>query len=209
VSSSDRFKLKGDNIIEVAGEIFRTRGYEATSIQEIADAVGLLKGSLYHYFSSKEEILYEVVKSVHVDGPALIARSDARTGPPEQRLREFLWDSVHYNAEHVTKAAVFYRDGHHLTGRRRQAIVDLRDRYQETLEQLLHACRGADLIPPEADTKLLTLAALGLVNSLHVWYRPDGPWTPDAIADGFVEVLLGGQPGSGRLPKPPKEGTTS
>ena len=125
----------GEQILDAAATIFAEKGYDATSIQDIAESVDILKGSLYYYVNSKEDLLYEVIEEVHEAGLANMQVQQAadETTAPLDRLRRLVVEHVTYNAENVEKIAVFFHDFRSLTDERR--------------ERLLHAAFESRLIP--------------------------------------------------------------
>src|ERR1043165_9694593 len=77
-------------LIEVATDVFYAKGYDAASLQDIADRLGMLKGSLYYYIQSKEDLLYDVIKTVHEEGLANIESLAAGDGDAVERLRHVI-----------------------------------------------------------------------------------------------------------------------
>ena len=108
-------------IVEAAARVFHEKGYESTSIQDIAEAVGILKGSLYYYIRSKEDLLYEIILDVHEDALANIRQVDEGDGDALQKVRAFVTSHLVFNAENLTKMGVFFHDFRSLSGERRSA----------------------------------------------------------------------------------------
>src|SRR3954470_12782191 len=102
-------------IVDAAAELFRTKGYAATSIQDIADANGLLKGSLYHYVDSKEDFLYRIIHGVYTEAVADIQRVVELEAEPEDRLAAFVRAHVNFTLTHLTAYTVRLREFHHLS----------------------------------------------------------------------------------------------
>src|SRR5215204_3461616 len=91
-------------IYEAAIATFHRRGYADTSVEEIAEAVGILKGSLYHYIDSKEDLLFGILREVHVETDQLLAAARQRSDlTPLEQLLEYVRAQVTYNAENVEK----------------------------------------------------------------------------------------------------------
>src|ERR1041384_7707134 len=94
-------------LIEVATDVFYAKGYDGASLQDIADRLGMLKGSLYYYIQSKEDLLFDVISSVHRDGLAVIrARADL-PGDPLQRLENVIVGHVEHTCRNLVPTAVF------------------------------------------------------------------------------------------------------
>ena len=117
-------RRREQEIHEAAAQVFHEKGYESTSIQHIADSVGILKGSLYYYITSKEDLLYEIIQGVHEEALRNLEKTRAVEGNALQRLRAFAMYHFTFNAENRVKVAVFFQDFRSLTPERRQTIVE-------------------------------------------------------------------------------------
>src|ERR1700761_7679001 len=120
-------KKRQREIIDAAAEIFYRKGYSETSVQDVADAVGILKGSLYYYIDSKEDLLFQMLLEVHEDAKSVGSENAALDLPPLDRLRFYIQRHVEYNARNLAKIAVYYHDFGLLTPERRKAIVGQRN----------------------------------------------------------------------------------
>ena len=177
-------------IIDAAAEIFREKGYAATSIQDVADAVDILKGSLYYYIDSKDDLLFEVIQEAHIGALANLERSKEEHGSALEKLRAFVRNHVIYYAENLTKIAVFFHDFQHLSPDRRHYIVKERDRYDAHLRDLIQKGQREGSIRKDVDPKLASFSILGSMNWLYRWYRPDGASPIGEIADVFAELAV-------------------
>jgi AcrR family transcriptional regulator len=123
-------------ILKAAAEVFREKGYAATSTQDIADRVGMYKGSLYYYIDSKEDLLYRIGRSVYAElkrEQDLAAEPDAQ---PLERLRAFVRTHVLHTTSNLAEAAAFYGDFRSFTGERRADIVRWRDEYEAAFRSI-------------------------------------------------------------------------
>ncbi len=177
-------------IIDAAAAIFARNGYEATSIQDIAEAVDILKGSLYYYIDSKEDLLFDVIQDVHEPALSNLARQESSDGAAIDRLRMFVTDHVTYNARNMTKIAVFFHDFRSLSGERRETIVQERDRYDHFLRELIAQGQDEGTICPGINGKLAAFAILGLMNWMYQWYKSTGEKSVEQIADAFAEMAV-------------------
>ncbi|GIU93448.1 MAG: TetR family transcriptional regulator [Acidimicrobiia bacterium] len=177
-------------ILDAAATIFARKGYAATSIQDIAEAVEILKGSLYYYIDSKEDLLFEVIQEVHRDGLARLEAMRASQAPALERLAAFVRSHVEYNARNLTKISVFFHDFRSLSPERRQLIVEERDIYDHHLRGLIEQGQKEGTICPGTDPKMAAFAILGMMNWMYQWYRPDGDKSPEAIAEIFAEMAV-------------------
>jgi AcrR family transcriptional regulator len=179
-------------VLEAAARVFHEKGYESTSIQDIAEAVGILKGSLYYYIRSKEDLLYDILQSVHEDALANIARVDDIEGDPLEKIRAFVTAHLTFNAENLTRMGVFFHDFRSLSDERRQVIIDARDIYDEKLRGLIREGQQDGVVCPDLDPKVAAIGVMGMVNWIYQWYRPGGPRTIAELAEGFADFVVAG-----------------
>lgn len=184
-------------IIRIAARKFRDDGYAGTSVQSIAEEVGVLKGSLYHYIRSKDDLLYLVIRGVHTQQPEMIKRNRNLPGTSLHRLRAFINIRIQYSAEHVDEAAVWHQDGQRLEGERRREILRYRAMHQNYIDELIEQCQREGSIAPNVEPKALRRAISGLMVSLYQWYSPSGEWPPRKIADLYTDLLMNGLVGIG------------
>ncbi len=172
-------------ILDAAARLFARSGYHATSMRDIASAAGMLPGSVYYHFASKEALLL----AVYDEGVARIAsRVDAAVSKkrnPRARLEaacaahlEMLLDQSDY-AQVVVR--VLPRDVEAISA----ALIALRDDYERRFRDLIAALE----LPRRADPRLVRLGLLGALNGAKVWYRTGGE-TPATIARGFLQTMI-------------------
>jgi len=184
-------RRRHEEILEAAARVFHEKGYESTSIQDIADAVGILKGSLYYYIDSKEDLLYEILEGIH--GEALEeVREAAAAGEPLERIRAFVAAHIRHNAKNLVKMAVFFQDFRSLSEERRRTIVAERDTYEQFLRDLIRDGQAAGQVCPDVDAKRESIAILGLMNWLYHWYQPGGEYSIDELADAYADFVVAG-----------------
>ena len=177
-------------IIDAAAEIFAAKGYDATSIQDIAEAVDILKGSLYYHIDSKEDLLFEVIQEVHESGLERLEALEKSTAPALDRIADFVRLHVEYNAHALIKIAVFFHDFRSLKGERRKTIVEERDVYDHRLRDLIRQGQEEGSICPGIDPKIGAFAILGMMNWMYQWYNPSGEQSPAELADEFAQMAV-------------------
>jgi AcrR family transcriptional regulator len=182
--------LSRAELVEAAARVFATNGYEGASIQDVAEALGLLKGSLYYYIDSKEDLLFWIVEEMHDDFQAVVERTRAAEGGALGRVRTFVSAHAVQITEDVLKAKVFFQDFHRLSDDRRQAIIRRRDEYEAFLAGLLEAARAEGAIRDDVDLKLAVTGILGMTNWIYTWYRPGGRLTPRQIGEAYAELAV-------------------
>lgn len=182
-------------IERTATALFRSRGFAATSMRELATALGLEAGSLYSHIKSKEELLHGICFGLADTLFAGFAAATAdATQPVAAQLRHAIEAHVRVLTRDVAAASVFLLEWRHLSEPARTEFVGLRERYEAGFRQLIQ--RGLDageLHAPEAAFATLTL--LASLNWLPAWYQPEGKLSPDEIAHRLAEQLLRGLEG--------------
>ena len=179
-------------IDDTATALFRARGFAATSMRELATAVGLEAGSLYSHVRSKEDILHRVCFGLAEEFfTAFDAATVATQQPVARQLRQAIEAHVRVLTRDVAASSVFLHEWRHLSEPARTDFVALRDRYEAGFRALIE--RGtatAELATPDPAFAALTL--LASLNWLPTWYRPEGKLNPEDIAHRLAEQLLGG-----------------
>jgi AcrR family transcriptional regulator len=190
--SSARTLEREQQIHDAAAEIFQTKGYAAASLQDIADAVGLLKGSLYYYIDSKEDLLYRITRTIHDNALANLAAAQAVEGSAADRLHALIVGHVRSFGDRLSSIRVFYTEHAALSGDRRKEIMADRRRYEEYVYDLLDEGRADGTFAESVDTRIVGNAILTMINSVYLWYRPgrDGPI--ETVAQTYADYALGG-----------------
>jgi TetR/AcrR family transcriptional regulator, cholesterol catabolism regulator len=179
-------------IYTTAAEIFHRKGYAATSLQDIADAVGLLKGSLYYYIDGKEDLLYGITRHIHQQANGNLERSRALSGNALDRLDAFIRGHIISFAENLTWVRVFYTEHHSLSGERYEEIIEQRHHYEGFARGLIEEGQRHGLICPGLDPWLVSTGILTMINSVYMWYRPEHRLSMDDVADGYTRFILQG-----------------
>lgn len=179
-------------IDHTATALFRARGYAATSMRELATALGLEAGSLYSHIKSKEEILHRVCFGL---AEAFFAGFDDATAdvtmPVATQLRLAIEAHVRVLTQDSAASAVFLHEWRHLSEPARIEFLALRDRYEAGFRSLIaQGMAAGELHAPDAAFAALTL--LASLNWLPNWYRSEGKLSPDEIAHRLAEQLLNG-----------------
>jgi AcrR family transcriptional regulator len=175
-----------------AARLFAEKGYHGTSIGDLAEAMGVQKGSLYAHIDSKADLLWEVAR----DGAAAFhaALDDVPDDvTPTEKIRLALRAHLRVVAEQLDVATVFTREWRYLEGERRDEFLAERRRYEERFRALFREGRELGGLRTDLDDATATLLALSAANWAYTWMRP-GTDT-DELADRFYDVLLDGMRG--------------
>jgi TetR/AcrR family transcriptional regulator, cholesterol catabolism regulator len=186
-------KRREREILATAAKIFRQNGYADTSVQDVADAVGILKGSLYYYIDSKEDLLYRVLLEVHEDARGILDEIAAMTdASPMQKIRTYVRRHVEYNVRNVDKVAVYYHDFGLLSTDRKAEIRKQRRTYEDFLETLIKEAQKTGEVDPGADPRVMAYCMFGTMNWTYTWYRPSGRVSIPRLADMIAEFVGSG-----------------
>ncbi len=175
--------------IDVARRLFAERGYNGTSIADIAKEMGLTTASLYYYVSGKQELLLRVLEagiSRFLTRLEEITQTDA---PPREKLRLAVENHLHFVLEKPEAVGVFLREKRFLSPESKAEYEAQLNRYDKLFAALLTSCMDAGAIPRE-DPRLVRLAVLGMINWAVEWYRPDGALKADEISRSFTRMIM-------------------
>jgi len=178
-----------DEILTAAARMFREKGYHATSVKDIADAVGLLKGSLYHYIRSKEELLARLFEGALEGTIRELELIAARDAAPTDRLRDMVRAYVAAVTDNMDAVGIYMREWTALPAPDLARVRARRRAMRKLFEDVIAegARRGEFVVQ---DAKIASLAILGMCNWLYEWYRPRGRLTADALADELAARAL-------------------
>lgn len=175
-------RTREDEILAAAARIFREKGYHATSVRDIAEAVGLLKGSLYHYIRSKEELLARLFEGALEGTVRELEAIRAREARPRERLEAMVHAYVISLTTNLDAVGLFLREWRSLPAPELARVRGQRRAMRRLFEDVIGegARRGEFSV---SDPKIATLAILGMCNWLYEWYRPRGRLGASALAD--------------------------
>jgi len=180
-------------ILDEAAKLFATHGFLGTSLNELAKACKVSKSLLYHYYSSKESILFDVMEShIHL---LTQAANDALEGtlPPEEKLRSLARGFMKLYAGASAKHKVLLNELDNLPRAQRDLVVDHQRHLLRVVEQIL-----LDIDPAfdRNPTRLRPVVMLffGMINWTHNWFNPSGALSDEHVADLAVDMMLGGMP---------------
>ncbi len=184
-------QAKRRELVARAASLFNDVGYHNTSVEDVAEACGIRKPTLYHYFKSKDEILYWI-HDEFID--LLIGRQRARDPlelPARQALLEIMGDVLDLMHSHPGYVRVFFEHYRELSDEDRAAIRAKRDLYEASIREIFQ--QGIDEGDfRDIDVRLATLTLAGMCNWAYQWYEPGGPLTSREVAYLFWDILIRG-----------------
>lgn len=187
-------------ILRTAARLFQQQGYDATSMNDVAAALKLSKGGLYHHFQSKDEILFHIMSHAMAITEERVINVVRRIENPEERLRTLI--RLHIEvvlSPEDREITVMLHENHPLPPALRRKINGRKKDYVHFVENLIadvqreaQRQRGSSsVVTPRAGT----FALLGMINWVYQWYKPEGALTGEAIVRQFTEIFFRGAVG--------------
>ena len=190
-------------ILRAAARLFQQQGYDATSMNDVAAALKLSKGGLYHHFQSKDEILFHIMSHAmditeervinvvrRIDG----ARVDVtRTDVTEERLRTLI--RLHIQlvlSPEDREITVMLHENHPLPPALRRKINGRKKDYLHFVEHLIADVQRKRNSQSSVTPRAAALALVGMINWIYQWYKPDGPLTGDALVRQYTDIFFHG-----------------
>jgi AcrR family transcriptional regulator len=181
-----------EKLMRVSVELFAEHGYAQTSVQQIVDAAGVTKGALYHYFKSKDDLLFDIydrllsMQREHLE--TLVARGLA----PEQTIRLVCEDVIVTSIEGLADGAVFFRSQHMLSEKRQREVKQRRRAYNDAFEAILARGRADGVFRTDIPPAILIANFFSDVHYLAQWYSPGGSLTKQQVATELTDLYLAG-----------------
>ena len=180
-----------DRFLDAAARLFRQKGFEATTVREIAKAAGSLPGSLHYRYPTKAALLIDLTRRGMDADLAAVRAAISGVADPVERLRLALRARLEYLLSRDAAQVILY-DWRALKGKPREEMIRLRDRYEAFWSGLVYEAAGSGRLRPDLDLKMLRFLLLGAINSVAQWYSPRGQCGPAEVADAFWEFLAFG-----------------
>lgn len=186
-------EARWEEIIAAASRIFLKNGYEATSLQDIASAVGILKGSIYYYIKAKEDLLFEIVDraqqlyltTLEEDGPA-----EASSAPV--RLSGFIRRWMLLTRKQQDWNTVAERSFDRLSPERLKLVIERRDHISSFVKGIIEQGVHEGAFDPAVDVSLATITVFELLNHTNEWHQPEGRLSREAVADWYARFIIRG-----------------
>ncbi len=190
-TQAEDYDERRENIVRQAAKLYAQRGFLGASVADLAEACQTSKSAIYHYYPSKEDILFDVMNS-HIEALSAAAKAVVDTGDPARtKLRVLAKAFMRLYVDAADRHKVLLNDLDQLPPSRRTKIVALQRGLIENVEALLTTIEPKLKADP---AKRLPAAMLffGMINWTHTWFDAKGPLSADAFADMVVATILGG-----------------
>lgn len=189
-SADSRFGRRRAAIIKSAAHVFGRKGFHGTTLEEIAAELQVTKASLYYYFSTKEELLYEVHLLSMQDVLGRVEAIRAASDSPVEQLEAAITEHLRVLAGDYEGAFLLQQE-YDLPEEYRQEIIRLRDRYEKILLEIVQRGERQRLFRVK-DSRMAVRMLLGGINWFLRWYRASGRLTVDEIAAAYVDFVFYG-----------------
>jgi TetR/AcrR family transcriptional regulator, cholesterol catabolism regulator len=185
----DGGRARDREVIETAVRIFWEKGYAGASVQDVADALGMLKGSLYYYIDSKESLLLKIFEDSHNEITELTQAASSSDGRAVDRLATYLHEYAIWTLTHLERAGLFAREWRYAAEPVRSSLAERVRFYDRVLRGLITEGQEQGDIPAEVDPRRASVFIWAAFTSLPDWYRP-GRVKPEEVADEYVALAL-------------------
>jgi AcrR family transcriptional regulator len=186
-----RRKAVRAQILRAAADLFRERGYQASTVEHIAARLGMSKASLYTHFRAKEDMLAAISRETIESFTRDLSLVLGSRLSPEDKLRRMVRQHVQFVIANRSFLTVFFGEEANLPPRFVRALAAQKDRYDKAVERIVaEGIRSGAFrdVPP----RLVVFAILGMVNWVHKWYNPNGRWGAEEISAAFLSLIEGG-----------------
>lgn len=178
-------------ILRAAADMFSERGYQATTLDEIAAQAGIGRASFYSYFPNKEELLRRIYNQVISSTQAALGRIAAEDLPTPDKLRRIIRYQIGYLADHKPLVQVFFSELVNLPREMARSVAHANRAFRQVIEHVVaDGVQKGELIA--LHPRRVTYALIGMCNWTHRWYQPGGEWTPDTVAEEIIRILESG-----------------
>jgi TetR/AcrR family transcriptional regulator, cholesterol catabolism regulator len=186
----DRTVPMKSQLLRAGTMLFAERGFDATSVQAIVDAVGVTKGAFYHHFAAKEDLLYEIHADIMSTEARDAERILARRLDPSACLSLLIVSLIESIARFQPGVTVFLRDMHRLPPDKSRLVQEMRGEYARLFLRVISRGQVEGLFRSDMNADMVTYALLGSCNWFYTWYSPSGTWSAHELGQQVAGVYL-------------------
>lgn len=194
--SDTRFDRRLADLLTHASHIFCEKGYEGASMRDLSRATGMSLAGLYHYFESKEELLYLIQKHTFTTIIENLRKKLESSTDPEERLRIFIYSHLEYSLANKQAMKVLVHEDDTLKNGRGAEIAAIKREYYHICFDLLEDLRRAKRL--EFSGRLAVLSLFGMINWIHTWHNPRVDADATALARQMGDIFLRGVTHAGK-----------
>jgi AcrR family transcriptional regulator len=198
--STSHLNERRGQILEKAAHLFCVKGYDSTSMSDIADEVGITKAGLYYFVEGKEHLLYLITDyGLDLLDETVVQPLEA-VEEPRAHLEELIKLHVHMVLNRPREVTIILHERTALTGVYREKILQRKKRYIDYVRRLLVGLQERGEARKDVDPTAATFFLLGALNWVYQWYKMDGPLTEEQLAQELTSVFARGF----LVPEPPR-----
>jgi AcrR family transcriptional regulator len=199
-----RPRRRDQEVLEAATKVFHERGYADATVQDVADELGILKGSLYYYIKTKEDLLFWLLEEAHASVEVILAEAAARDDlPPLERLVQYVRGQVEFNVDNLPRVSIYYHDVGRLSPPRLRDIYRRRRSHVVWVVDMIRLAQERGEVAAGLDPEVLANSMFGTLIWLYRWYRPHGGAERSVVVDHVTRYALAGIVGAGSVTLPP------
>ena len=180
-------------ILRTSARLFQQQGYDGTSMNDVASALRLSKGGLYHHFQSKDEILFELMNHAMTITEERVINPVKAISDPEQRLRTLIRRHIAVVfSERDREITVMLHENHPLSPTLRKRINARKKDYIHFLENVIAEVQRTRGSKGTVTARAAAFALLGMINWIYQWYRPEGSLQEESLAQQYTDIFFQG-----------------
>lgn len=177
-------------LLSHATKLFAKKGFDRTSVQEIVEAAGVTKGAMYHYFDSKDDLLYEIYARVLREQTDQLEKVAVTEAPLRERLTAAASDVVVSTIANLDDNTIFMQSMHQLSEEKRKAVRAERRKYHERFRSLIEEGQESGEFRADKPADVVVDFFFGSVHHLGSWYRRTGTLSARQVGDHYADLLL-------------------
>ncbi len=186
-------------ILEAAVRLFMQKGYINTSMDDIAEAVGLTKGGLYHHVDKKEDLLTAIHEQILDNFFSRVEAAVKAETDPRGKLDGWIRAHTSVVQDFQPQIKVFFTEIDNLSEESFRRMIRKRDAAQHMLRDIIAEGIASGAVRQDINPNIMSFLILGMINWLYMWYRPKGSLSPEEIVQNIRKVIFGGLVGRERL----------
>lgn len=180
------------DVTAAAVSLFAAQGFANTSVQQIVDAAGVTKGAMYHYFDSKDDLLFAIYEKILTLQKNRLDEIVGRGGDTDAVLRAVCIDVIETSIDVMPEGTVFFRSAHMLSAPRQQEVTRRRREYHDEFAQLIERGQNEGLYRTDIPRSVLIAHFFSDVHYLSHWYSPDGADAKTRVAQQITDLFTKG-----------------
>lgn len=181
-----------EQVIRKAAELFREKGYAASSMRDLAQKLGIEAASLYSHIKSKEEILHSLCFDMATEFRKSLVEVEKMNVPAGKKLKLGIIGHVQVMAKDLTASAVFMNEHRHLSQPSLRDFLLLRINYINRFKAIIETGIKSGEFKETIDTKLAVMTLFSSLNWMPLWYNPGSPIQPTELGEQLADMLVNG-----------------